>query len=140
MNTVLEQMNIVRNLNRLNNKLRQKHSIPLSQYILDIAYGGERVERYYLLPEFREELAKSCEVYNQGYDLACLHTYTHHSELDEQITGGNWLTIEENGLYFGIDTTQPSWLKIKQEERDNRREDMKMRKEKGLKQNYETTR
>lgn len=61
-NYYIEQMAIVRRITSLANKLRQQCGIKLSQPILDVAYGGDAVKDYYLMPEFRVELCKAVNV------------------------------------------------------------------------------
>lgn len=129
MSHVLKQMEILRNLVSLHNKARQKNGKPLSEYILDIAYGGANPEDYYLDTEHRTELAKACEVFDQGYDLSDLNTYEHYNNLAEPPTDPKWTCVSDNGLYFCYDNRTPNWLETENQKRRDHRAEMQRRKD-----------
>jgi hypothetical protein len=126
------EMDILRNLVRLFNKLRQKNNIPLSVALLDYAYGGNSPKDYYLTPEYRRELAKAIEIHDLGYDFADLTMYEQHNNLSTLPTDLKWMCLEENGVYVCLDKTIPNWLKKVHQKRKEHQKEMKERKERAL--------
>lgn len=129
---VHNMMEIVRKLVSLHNKVRQQNNKPLSEYILDVAYGGIDPKNYYLDKDHREELLRACNVVDQGYDFSDLNSYEHFNNLNQKPTGDNWVCVDEQGLYFCYSNTTPDWLTKRNDQRKEHRAKMQARKDAGF--------
>ena len=109
--SILEQMEIVRKLDSIGQRLRQRKGITLKQPILNYAFGG-----YILNNKHKKLLAECFNIYNQGYDFANKDFY-YITEinpkiiLEENKNDHDWDYDKEGNLWVALDFAIPEWLK-----------------------------
>ena len=125
---ILEQMEIVRKLDSLGQRLRKENNTPLKQPLLDYGFGGEYKGKFvYIDKDHKRLLAEGLNIYNQGYDFANNDFYYCLDISPPE--GERWKTLEKNGLWVSLNFEIPNWLKKVYEKRKaDRKEAMRRKK------------
>lgn len=120
-NRVLKDGELFKSYVGLFRKLRKEIGIPLRQPLLDYTFGPK-----YLPKEWRRNIAEEINVLDQGYDLADRDYYTGYDIT--YLEAEDWKFCSEGGLWVGLNTTMPKWLKKIGDKRKEERKQIMRRK------------
>ncbi len=121
-------MEIIREITSLSNRLRQRLGIPLSQKLLDFAYGWFGEDGFHLFEKERKLLAEAVGIETLGCPLTVDYFELYNSNEPPE----GWEVEEGENYWIALNTETPRWLKDQYKESRKHRLLMVERKEKGL--------